>query len=58
MLARVIEDTIVEVLRPIDGFTLNDSFSKELLDLCTEVPNDAEAGWVLVDGTWQAPAGE
>ena len=58
MLARIENDTVIEVLTPIGGFKVSECFHKDLIALCVDIPNHAQVGWVLVGGEWQEPAPE
>jgi hypothetical protein len=57
--ARIIENTIIEVLRPVPGFTAEQCYHRDLLAACVQVGNDVQAGWIRQeDGTFAAPAAE
>lgn len=56
MLARILNSTIVEILTPVNGFSIQDCFHPSLLEGCIPLPEGAEVGWVQQeDGSW-APA--
>lgn len=53
--ARIINDTVVEIFQPLEGFDLYDSFPKDHADLFTEVEDTVLAGAVLKKGKWINP---
>lgn len=56
MLARIHNNTIVEILIPVGGFAIENCFHPLLLAECIPVPDGANVGWVKQeDGSWVAP---
>lgn len=56
MKARIIENTIVEILKPTPGFSINDCFHEDVLVDCIDVPPGANVGWIKNDqDEWVAP---
>lgn len=56
MLARISNNTIVEVLVPVDGFSIEDCFHPSILIGCIPLPEGAGVGWTQQeDGSWAAP---
>ena len=57
--ARIIENTIIEVLRPVPSFTAEQCFHPSLIAMCEMVGDDVQVGWVRQeDGTFADPAAE
>lgn len=56
--ARVVNGTIVEILTAAPGHDLSDCFHPDVIAGLVEVPDDAECGWVVADGSWSAPRTE
>ena len=57
MLARVIENTIVEIHKGFANYSVHQCFHPALLAQCIPVPDGADVGWVRQeDGTWAPPA--
>ena len=47
------ENTVAQILTPIDGFDLQDCFHKDVLKSAIEVPDYVSSGCTLQDdGTW------
>lgn len=47
------ENTVAQILTPIDGFDLEDCFHKDVLKSAIEVPDYVSSGCTLQDdGTW------
>lgn len=56
MKARIVNDTIVEILVAVDGHDIKDCFHPSILATCIDVPEGASVGWYRQeDGTWVAP---
>lgn len=54
--ARIHDKTIVEILQPVPGFSMEQCFHKDLLASCVQVSSDVQVGWVQQeDGTFAAP---
>ena len=59
MKARIVNDTIVEILVAVEGHDIKDCFHPQILATCIDVPEGANVGWLKQeDGTWAAPATE
>jgi hypothetical protein len=54
--ARVENNTVVEILTPIPGFTIDQCFHADILTNVVPVDDTVQPGWTLVDGAWTAPA--
>lgn len=52
------QQTVVEFLVPIQGFTLEECFSPEVLAMTFPAPDEVEIGWLrnIDAGTYEAPA--
>lgn len=46
-MARIVNNLVVEVLRPIEGFDITDCFHPDLLAGAIPVADEVEAGWIL-----------
>ena len=56
MKARIIDDTIVEILAPVPGFDITDCYHADVLAGCIDTPPGAAVGWHRDDqGQWSAP---
>lgn len=56
MKIRVYNDVVVEILKPIPGFTIEQSFHPDLLAACFDWDGVAEVGWIRnPDGTFRDP---
>lgn len=50
--ARIIGNTVGEVFVPLEGFTIEDSFTPEVVAMFEQVPDEVEVGWIkLPNGT-------
>ena len=56
MYARVKDNTVVEILKPVEGFNLVDCFHADLLEGGSFVEDTVQVGWVLHEGTFVDPA--
>jgi len=55
--ARVHNNVVVEILTPVDGFSIEDCFHPDILDKTITVGSDVEQGWfVNSDGSVTATA--
>ena len=54
-MARVIDDVVTEVLKPIDGFDIVDCFHPDVLVGCVPCGDDVQPGWVLTENGFAAP---
>ena len=55
--ARVQENTVVEIMQPLPGFTVEQCFHADLLAACAQMEGAVQVGWVRQeDGTFAAPA--
>lgn len=55
MLARIYQNQIIDILKPVEGFSLEECFHSDLLDSAVTVPDHLDVGWILVGEEWQAP---
>ena len=59
MYARVHNKVVTEILKPVDGFAIEDCFHPQVLSACIAVADDVQAGWVQQeDGSFAAPVVE
>jgi hypothetical protein len=57
--ARIQNDTVVEILQQVPGFTVQQCFHPNILAMCEVVDDNAQVGWVRQeDGSFAAPAVE
>ena len=50
--ARIIDNTVGEVFVPLEGFTIEDSFTPQVVALFEPVSDEVEVGWIrLPNGT-------
>ena len=52
MLARLLNNTVVEIYRAIDGFSLSDCYHPDILASAESVPDYVTVGSTLADGAW------
>ena len=57
-MARISDGVVIEVLKPIDGFSVADCFHPDILAGCIPCDDDVQAGWVLTEGGFAAPEPE
>ncbi len=56
MKVRVQNDVVVEILQPIPGFSIEQSFHPDLLATCFDADSTVQAGWIHNgDGTFRHP---
>jgi len=56
MKLRVYNDVVIEILKPIPGFTIEQSFHPDLLAACFDWDGQAEVGWIHNgNGTFRHP---
>lgn len=56
MYARVHNKVVSEILKPVEGFAIEDCFHYQVLAECIVVADDVQAGWVQQeDGSFAAP---
>jgi hypothetical protein len=55
MYARVQNNTVVEILKPVAGFSLEQCFHADLLEGGSYVDDTVQVGWVLHEGTFVDP---
>lgn len=56
MYARVHNKVVFEILKPVDGFAIEDCFHPQVLAACTAVSDEVQIGWVQQeDGSFAAP---
>jgi hypothetical protein len=56
MKARIVDNTIVEIITPIPGFSLEQCFHPDILAACIDIPEGASVGWQKNDqDEWVAP---
>jgi hypothetical protein len=54
--ARIQNNTVAEILVPVEGFTLDQCFHPSIINQCQEVEDEVQAGWVKQeDGSFVAP---
>jgi len=53
--ARIQDNAIVEFLKPVDGFSVEECFHAEILEQVQVVEDSVELGASLVDGVWKNP---
>lgn len=59
MLAKVQNNVVIEIFRPVDGFAIEDCFHPQVLSACTAVSDEVQVGWVQQeDGSFAAPVVE
>lgn len=46
-MARISDDTVVEILKPIAGFDIADCFHPDILAGCIACGDDVKPGWIL-----------
>jgi hypothetical protein len=56
MYARVKDNTVIEIVKPVDGFSLEQCFHADLLEGGSYVDDTVQVGWVLHEGTFVDPA--
>jgi hypothetical protein len=57
--AKIVNNVVVEILKPIEGFALEDCFHPLILKDTVYVPDDVQVNWILQeDGTFAAPVVE
>lgn len=53
--ARVVGGVVVEIVQPVPGFTINETFVPEIVATLVPLPDVVEVGWTLQsDGTYAA----
>jgi hypothetical protein len=56
MKARIVNDTVVEILTPISGFSIEQCFHPSILAQCVDLEHGMQVGWVKQeDGSFAAP---
>lgn len=59
MKARIVNDTVVEILTAVPGYLIEDCFHPNILAQCVDVADEVQVGWVKQeDGTFAAPVVE
>ena len=48
-MARIHDGVVIEVLKPIDGFDIEDCFHPDILANTVPVGDDVQLGWILTD---------
>lgn len=55
--AKIVNNVVVEIFKPVEGFSLEDCFHPLILKDTVYIPDDVQVNWVrLEDGTFEAPA--
>jgi hypothetical protein len=54
-MARINDGTVVEVLKPIDGFDISDCFHPDILADCVPCGDDVQPGWIVTEDGIVAP---
>lgn len=57
-MARIIDGVVADVIVPVEGFTLNQCFHRDLLAQYVHVVEDAEPGWAEADALIPEPEPE
>ena len=57
-MARINDGTVVEVLKPIDGFDISDCFHTDILADCVPCGDDVQPGWIVTEDGIVAPEPE
>lgn len=55
ILARIFNNQIQEIFRPLGDFTIEESFTPEVVAMFEPVPDYVEVGWRFYDGEWKKP---
>ena len=56
MKARIVNGTVVEILTPISGFSIEQCFHPSILAQCVDLEHGMQVGWVKQeDGSFAAP---
>lgn len=59
MKARIVNDTVVEILTPVNGHSIEQCFHPDILAQCIDVTDGIQVGWVRQeDGSFAAPVVE
>lgn len=59
MKARIVNDTVVEILTAVNGHSIEECFHPTLLAQCEDVSDEVQVGWVRQeDGSFAAPVVE
>jgi hypothetical protein len=57
MKARIVNNTVVEILKPVDGHRIEDCFHPDILAQCVDFTEGMQVGWVRQeDGNFAAPS--
>lgn len=57
-MARIVDGVVVDVLVPLEGFTIEECFHPDLLAQYIPVTDDVQAGWILTEEGVVAPKAE
>jgi len=57
-MARINDGTVMEVLKPIDGFDITDCFHPDILAGCLPCADDVQPGWIVTEDGIVAPEPE
>jgi hypothetical protein len=59
MKARIVNDTVVEILTAIPGYLIEDCFHSSIIAQCEDVSEEVQVGWVKDEtGEFKAPEPE
>lgn len=53
--AKVINNTVVEVYEPLEGFTIDQCFTPEVAAQFVECPTATEQHWTCIEGVFTEP---
>lgn len=54
-MARIEDNVVVEILKPVDGFDIADCFHPDILAGCIAVADEVQVGWIVTEDGLQAP---
>lgn len=57
-MARIVDGVVVDVLVPLEGFTIEECFHPDLLAQYIPVTDDVQAGWILTEDGLADPEAE
>lgn len=57
-MARINDGTVMEVLKPIDGFDISDCFHPDILADCLPCGDEVQPGWIVTEDGIVAPEPE
>ena len=54
-MARISDGVVIEVLKPIDGFSVADCFHPDILADCVPCGDDVQPDWIVTEDGFAAP---